>query len=44
MGESIIYLAQCTMDRGLLYVGKTDRSLPERRGEHEQLAATAESV
>lgn len=40
MKQSIVYLVQCTINREKLYVGKTNRTLEERKKEHEHSATT----
>lgn len=41
---AIIYLVQSTLDKTKIYIGKTDRSLAERRKEHEDKAANHSST
>lgn len=42
--KSIIYMVQCTINRNLIYVGKTNQQLEERKKQHEQSARNNDST
>ena len=42
--QSIIYMARNELDKNEIYIGKTDRSLPERREEHEAAALKRDGI
>ena len=42
--QSIIYMVRNELDKNEIYIGKTDRSLPERREEHEAAALKRDGI